>query len=341
MRLAPSGSAIARRARVVLAALAALTATAATAQQTLPIGDAQYTYAFYELFDNDAGPGFAPGRRLVQIGSQAGGTLDVVRLIGGGGLGGRNFAGAYDSNNVFWAGTLTPVSFALAPLYGGEAFTYVAQSFRKESADASMSFLFNGGQLSLTNIAAPISDRPFFASLDFTALMLDNATGQELWRQSQSATLSYVPNAARTSASWSQVALTQQGSAGSPAIAPWTWTCTGCGGPAAGTVTANLVQPYTGAVDLSAVPVGGEVTVAFLLHSTAADAAQGEVTRALARVRDPVNGEGVGGGYFFNGLLPTDDPLPTELMPVPEPAPALLLAGGLAVIGWLKRRRRR
>ena len=112
------------------------------------------------------------------------------------------------------------------------------------------------------------------------------------------------------------------------------WNCDACGRPDSGFVTADLDAPFTGIVDLSDIDLGSEFTIGFRLITIALDHAQGE-TGAFAFARDPTGGAGI--GFSFDGLTAADRPLAVSA--VPEPPVTALLAGGLAMLAWLGRRR--
>ncbi len=93
-------------------------------------------------------------------------------------------------------------------------------------------------------------------------------------------------------------------------------------------VTVGLAAPFVGEIDLSGVLVGEELPVSYLMIADAVDTVQAD-SRISVHARDPL--DPASGVFFeFSGLTP---------LPVPEPAPPILLAAGLAVLLALARRR--
>lgn len=322
-----------------LALSLALPGAAALAQST-PIGEPDYTWFVRETFKPPGGFDSDIGTRMVQSGSQVGGTVLRVHSMGDArtGFPALAMAAGYDDGRTFWTQVVAPIS-ALSPgrdVLGASSTIHIAQSFRKDSPDARLSFSFTGGRLQLMDWGAHYgrTAHTLVAEARFDVFVFDHVHQEVVWSEAQSALLTQDrrdPDDHNDNL-W-RLTRTQAGGPTASGMAPWVWQCDACGQGAYGFATATLQVPYEGVIDLSRITTGQEFTVSFTLATTAIDYLQGE-TAALAYARDPVSGDG-GIGYAFAGLTPTDRPL---LPAVPEPRGWALMAAGLGALLALRRR---
>ena len=267
-----------------------------------PTGGTQYEWSFHQYLSDGAGG--AVGPQLVETGMQTDGALsDGVVLVGAGSPHAEVFSseGAAD----FWAYARSPLSGGAedAPV-GARAELSVSQLFRKDAADATLSVTVPQSELSASHFFGPEND-------GLSAVLLHELELGGLVAFSEEATLFGVAGA------WTF----QNGSA----LLPFELAQGDLDQP---TVTFRFSEPFVQEVDLSSLAPGGEFTVTYRIVAEAIDTVQGKSgIRAFAF--DPAN-EADGVTFTVTGLTP---------IPAPEPAAAVLLFAGAAVL-WGKKRTR-
>jgi hypothetical protein len=316
--------------------------------QTTPIGDPYYAYFFHEYRERITPPvTFGFYENLLQSGAQRGGTVFETQFLGYSqfGMTAQGAVAGYNDGKTFWADVISPLQGgASRDRMGGDAEINVVQSFRKDTPDATLNFTFNGGELQVMHYGTSRYDGYHAnATLSFEAFVVDHSTSLQTWTESQSAHLGQDPRVfGDVTDNLFELDLEQDHGPLASGIRPWAWYCDLCGGPAVGIATARLAEDYTGVVDLSAISMGSEFTLAFKLRVQAFDAGQGE-TGAMAYGRDPRSGDGSGVSFALTGLTPTNNPflgVPTPA-PVPEPETYALMLMGLLAMGLRRLRRGR
>ena len=325
------------RARAALGAVLYCTLSPAVYAASTPIGDPYYVYYLYE--HKQVGFG-SFDLQLADSGVQSGGLLLKRHELGSSFLGfpADDMVSAYNDGKTFWSQTVAPKQGGAArDIVGGMSEVFIAQSYRKDSADASLAFSFTGGRLQLTDYGTGRGDGyALDAGSRFSIKVYNHATSELTFTESQFVRLyeHFGTEPGALDNTW-QFTVTQDAGPLSRGLPPWSWKCDECGEGAYGFATANLLAPYSGPIALDFIPVGGEFTVTFYLMTYALDERQGE-TAALAYAKDPVT-DGPGIGFVLSGLTPTDSPIVTA---IPEPRAWLLMALGLGVL-WVRWRARR
>jgi len=294
----------------------------------LEIGSPSYSYRFGTLYPDGSG---WVSEALGPVFYQTGGALSVGEDLG-----------LFPDGNVdrevfsyFGALPFSVLAKTLATLpgpgiddpVGTHAVLGIAQSFRKDEADASLSFTIT---------------RMRFVGLDPSPAGDDRGVFLEL----RSLVEAYLQPGSNFFELFHAPTLTGLGRAnpGPGLCSPPCWSLEADGLPLAPVtadglesayVEVDLTAPVTRAVDLSSVPVGEEFTLLYTATAFAVDTAQTD-SGGSASFKDPV--DPASGAYFeFTGLTPTDSPVLA-----PEPGrPALLLAGAALLVGLRRAPRRR
>lgn len=263
-----------------------LCAAGAPAHAT-PIGEPYYAWFLHEYVERFTPPvTFSFYENLLQSGAQRGGTVFAVQPLGHSqfGLSAQGTVAGYDNGETFWADVISPLQGGPSrDRMGGAAQINVVQSYRKDTPDASLSFTFTGGELQVMHYGTARYDGYHAnARMSFEAFVVDHSTGLQTWTESQSAHLGQdVRVFGERDDNIFEFIREQDHGALASGMRPWEWYCDLCDEPAVGIATARLAEIYTGIVDLSAISVGSEFTLAFRLSVQAFDAGQGE-TGAMA-----------------------------------------------------------
>jgi len=328
-------AAVKRRRRSAIAALTLAAALPLHAQGVNPIGEPRFWAGWGTL----VGPTLEEGSRVQKSDRDAiGGDLGPI----------NNLGLRYDGDSAFLTGQIrnhgvtyfaeasTPwITHSPEPdeIVGGEGYTIVSQSFVKAQDDASLRFTFTGGLMELfrDNELGNPCDRCAVAQIEWAVTVTrhddpDNPLMQEI----QFAELTYENNRA-------VLDIQQFASDGTANVPLWQWDCPTCGQLAYSADVATLQTPFSGTVDLDAIPFlqlpgaeQTEFTVSFAL--TARAWTVGRFLSASAYAKDPLGDGGV--TLEAEGLLPTNRPV----VAIPEPATAWLLLAGTGWIGWRARR---
>lgn len=238
----------------------------------------------------------------------------------------------------FWVDASSPrhtsTPLPAGTVIGGDVSVDVVQSYRKSSADASISFTYTGAFLELfrdVEFGQPC-DGCIRADLSFVAQVFLNSDRSLVSTQTQYASL-YDNNGT--------LALEIGGN--DAVNTPWQWTCDDCGSRLFYDGQATLDAPYTGQIDLSGIAFDTslppseqpEFTVQYTLTAIAFD--EGRFSGAWAFGRDPLSSDDGGVAFSIDGVLPTDRPI---LPAVPEPATWALMLAGFGIVAGVARRRR-
>jgi hypothetical protein len=237
---------------------------------------------------------------------------------------------------TYWSWAMGPTleqAPTLTTVTGAVTSANVAQSFRKVEENAELRFTYTGGRLELfkhPEIGAPCEQGCAFAEVVWQVQVTrHDAPNAPLMTETGRAAMGILGGEFRFYSS-------QWASDGSPANPLWQWDCDRCDQPARNLATATLDAPFTGIVDLSAIPFDAQqpvdFTVTFSLWTTAYVTREWMGARAWAR--DPLAiDDGV--SIAVSGLVPTNAPVAV----VPEPGSWVLLLGGLAALAARRRHR--
>jgi hypothetical protein len=212
---------------------------------------------------------------------------------------------------------------------GGTVQIDIYQSFRKNSADASLSFTYSVGQLQLyrdVEIGQRCDDCRL-AEVGWAAEVRLNAFEPPVWSQAQVATLYEFGGALIFNRSETRTVSGQDNPL-------WQWDCEKCDTPLRGIGEALLQGPYRGEIDLSAIPFDPNVPEAsrpeYTVHYTQTLTVYdlGTWSEAQAFVQDPLGGNDSGVSFEISGMVPTNNPVGV----VPEPGTWLLMLAGLVAL---------
>ena len=321
-----------KTAAAVLAFALSISAMHAEAAGT-PIGDPYYAYFLHEYREVNPTPGvFNTIKSLGRSGEQHGGVLLQTHDLGGSALGfpAADMVSGYNDGKTFWSQTVSPIrGGANRDLVGGMSEIFIAQSFRKNTAAATLDFSFTAGRLQLMEYGSGRGDGyALDAGARFTINVINHDTGLQTFTESQFVRLyEHFGSEAGPSDNTFQFTVTQEDGPLTRGLAPWSWKCDECGQGAYGFAVADLLAPYGGPISMDFIAVGADFTVSFYLMTYAIDERQGE-TSALAYAKDPVT-DGLGIGFEFTDLTPTNQPIVTS---IPEPQTWALLCLGIAVV---------
>jgi hypothetical protein len=205
----------------------------------------------------------------------------------------------------------------------------IYQSYRKDAADARLTFTYSGAYIYLTMPPdmPPRNDQELRTEASWSYSVYD--AEDEVSGESQEVQLFYLDG-------WYLFFLDGQwGSAEDLPVHSWEWLCA-CGPGTQQPHTGAELADFTHAVDLAAIDVGEEFTVVYRLFVGAYNALHPSA-KAYAWSRDPL-GEG-GVSFEMEGLTPTNAPF----VPTPEPSAALAGFAAAAVLArrYSQRRTRR
>lgn len=275
-------------------ALAALPAGAGS-----PIGDPIYDWSLYRYLSNGAG-GFT-GPELVDSGEQTGGALSEGILLSGAG---DPHAEVFSSEGAvdFWARARSPhpPDTDLGQPIGARAELSVSQVFRKDAADATLSFSIPGSEIGAFHFG-PENE-------GLTGIVVHSLEAGDFFAFFDEARLSGV------SGDWTFT---------SGGTLPWEITS---GGLDQGGVTVALPEPYERDIDLSSVLVGEEFAVTYHIIAEAVDTSQVKSSIRASAFEPSDETDGV--SFAFDGVTPIG---------APEPGGPLLLAIGAAALSAASR----
>jgi hypothetical protein len=295
--------------RTIRRAACALAWTLAAAAQAAPVsslGDPTFEWTFSTLASNGAG---AVGPLTPDVsGSQLGGALQQTHSFNGMTTHQTVYSDSGASNA--WTETRAP-SIAPFPvagtIVGGAAELRITQALRKDDANATLSLEIGHLTLAASQFGPGAAGASLLSEVSFAMSVFDLSSGSAVLVDSfaASARLAGVGGA-------------------------WTLDVSGplvvdvVGGSLTGnSVTAELLSPWSEAMDISGVAVGGTLVVDYRLSSFAFNTVGGE-SGAAAYGHDPLDATS---GIFT---------LHEGLAPVPEPASAALMLAGCALL--LRRR---
>jgi hypothetical protein len=263
-----------------------------------------------------------------------GGGVVLTRTIGHNSDGSESFvqAGVANDGDLFSIAADTPNNFRLASYdyIGSGAEVLVYQSYRKDSADAKLTYTYTFANLfAFVNPEfgplCPLGD-PFCLRAEMisrASVVTDPVSSAEVWSRLDSALVT-------TNAGGFFI---------SAVVGDWPWALdTSLGGGLLGNGL-DLPESVTREVDLSAISLGEEFTVQYQLYGYAYDRGShlGLERGASVFARDPLAGD-TGVTFDIQGLTPTNNPI----LPAPVPVPAgawLFGAGAIALLGVARRRR--
>jgi hypothetical protein len=294
----------------------------------MEIGDPRYDYRFIGYFsDGQGGAEQDPNGPLVSV-SQDGGVVHDMLEFG-------NFQDGLPEMEVFsnqgartfWIASEAPHTLPgpiLGDPVGSRTQLSISQSFRKDEADASLSFTVTKAKLRGLD-PSPAGDAPHVEAF----LIL------------QVSILDQLGHLQDTFIEYDELRGQGRANGGPGPCDPPCWTLyteqfqlgVAVGGLDQGYVEVDLTAPFTHSMDLSDVGVGQEFTFDYTAVAEAHDTAQVD-SGGAAIFRDPLDPDS--GTYFeFTGLTPTNHPIV-----VPEPGRPLLVLAGAAVLGAVRVRRR-
>jgi hypothetical protein len=289
------------------------------------IGNPSYTYHFDTVI---LGPGDIFFTEVRPPFYQTGGALSVAEDLDPDSPGSEREVFADFGALPFWVqaeslGAL-PMPEAGDPI-GTGAGLEITQSFRKDDADASLSFTITQAKL-LGLDSSPVDGAYVLASLSVEVSAYEQP-GQDFFEFQTGASLKGLGRANPLPGPCNPPCWELD-----PGVLPLAPSVNDLDKPY---VEVTLTAPFTQSVDLSSVGVGEEFTLRYSAYAFAMDTAQLSLFDAggMAFLRDPLDADS--GTYFeTTGLTPTDNP-------VPEPCRAALLLSGAAALVGLRRTPRR
>lgn len=237
---------------------------------------------------------------------------------------------ANSTATTFWTEAVGPGTGLFPPLdvaVGGNARLGIYQTFRKDEADATLSFTISALTIRAFALGVPGTEG-LTGVLGFTVNVYDNTSGVPLDVLPVLDQFTHVTSLTGTRGDWT---IENLGPLNVDFIDGTSETTTGA--------SVALLAPFTRGLNLSQVPVGEEFLLVYQMFATAIDTEQAD-SRIQAFGRDPLT-PGSGTSFSFTGLTPTNQGfVPGAATAVPEPASLVLFAlGGLGLVAMGAMRR--
>jgi hypothetical protein len=235
-------------------------------------------------------------------------------------------AGIANDGDTFWVSTDTARTSSYR---GSEAQVLIAQSFRKDSEDARLTYTYSFARVaSFFDIEQGTTCKPGTSSYCLQAGLISLV---EVEAKGSREVLDADFNKMLIWSSPTGFDYVVDGSS------PWPWEVVERGIQGYYEIVAQLSQPVTSTIDLSKVAVGQEFEVLHTLWAYAVDTspdAPGRARAAEALARDPLGGD-TGVSFDLSGLTPTNSPTL-----IPEPQTWAMFMAGLALLVAIGRARR-
>lgn len=242
-------------------------------------------------------------------------------------------ANSTEDGSSFWVHVDTPNNYQSAVNYvGGRAHVDIYQSFTKDSIDAALNYTYT-----YANLLGYVNPEfgPGCRTGRSDCLQASMLSWVEVYDSSN--TLVWFDTDASLI-----VSKFANDSFETTLIGDWPWVVNNNPYPVYLDVEVKLPGPVTQQIDLSAIELNEEFTVAYHLRGWAVDESShvGPNRGTNVQARDPLSGDtGVGATWDLTGLTPTNRP--TVTAPIPEPSTWMTLAAGLGILAAAAASRRR